>query len=128
VEPTSNALKVTRVAPDGNSPNDDATVVDLAVVVVLGARVVVVTAGITRPDLGRVISPIGLIIVGPTGALRGTKMIPTTPAAMSTRHAAVHQSRDARPLFDDVTTLNVVEARLQVPLALRLATTSQDET
>jgi hypothetical protein len=60
---------VTRVAPDDRSPIDDATVVDLTVVVVLGVDVVVVTAGITRPDWGRVISPIGLMIVGPTGAL-----------------------------------------------------------
>jgi hypothetical protein len=100
------------VAPDGDSPIDDTTVVDFAVVVVLvvlGVDDVVVPAGITRPDWGRVISPIGLMIVGPTGALRGTKMIPATPAAMSARHAAVHQNMEARPLVDDVTTLNVVE-------------------
>jgi len=94
---------------DVNAPIDDATVVVFTVVVVLGVVDVVVPEWITTPDLGRVISPIGLRIVGPTGALRGTNMIPATPAAMSTRHAIVHQSRDDRPLFEDVTTLNVVE-------------------
>lgn len=110
MEPDSSAVKVERVALAGaNAPIDDATVVVFTVVVVLGVDDGDVREGITTPDLGRVISPIGLIMVGPTGALRGTKMIPTTPAAMSTKHAAVHQNRDGRLLFEDVTTLNVVE-------------------
>jgi hypothetical protein len=110
VEPASSAVKVERVAlAVVNAPIDDATVVVFTVVEVVGVDGVVEREGITTPDLGKVISPIGLIMVGPTGALRGTKMIPKTPAAMSTRHAVVHQNRDVRPLFEDVTTLNVVE-------------------
>jgi hypothetical protein len=89
---------------------DDATVVVFSVVVVLGTADVVVREGTTTPDAGRVISPIGLMIVGPASGLRGTKMMPTIPAAMSTKHTVVHQNRDVRLFFEDVTTLNVVES------------------
>ena len=79
---------------------------DVAVVVVVDG--VEVCAGITIPDLGSVISPIGLMIVGPTGAFRGTKMIPTIPAAMSTSDATVHHTSDDR-LLVEVISLNVAE-------------------
>jgi hypothetical protein len=63
-------------------------------VVVLGVVVVVVRSGMTTPDLGKVISPIGLIIVGPIGTPRGTKTIPAIPAAMSASEPTVHQTSD----------------------------------
>jgi hypothetical protein len=111
VVPMSSAVKVERVERAGaKRPIDDATVVVFTVDVVVGDdEVVVVRDGITTPDLGSVISPIGLITVGPTGVLRGTKMMPKIPAVINTRHAAVHQNNDERPFLVDVTSLNVVE-------------------
>jgi hypothetical protein len=90
---------------------DEATVVDFSVVVVLGDDVEVVGEGITTPDLGRVISPIGLMIVGPTGVLRGKKMTPAIPAAMRTNEMTVQTTRNGRRMIEGVAALNGVEPR-----------------
>jgi len=90
---------------------DDATVVDFTVVVVLGDDVEIVGEGMTTPDLGRVISPIGLIIVGPTGVLRGKKMMPAIPAAMSTNEMTVQKTSNGRRMVEGVAALNGVAPR-----------------
>jgi hypothetical protein len=108
--PTRSAVNVGRFSLRGlTTAIDDSTGVVFAVVVVVKI-VVVVREGMTTPDLGRVISPMGRRIVGPIGALRGTKMMPATPAPIKTREATVHQMNDGRLLFEDLTTLNVLES------------------
>jgi hypothetical protein len=110
VTPISRALRIGwGLTSNVTAPIDDATVVDFSVVVVLDVDVV--GEGTTTPDLGRVISPIGLMIVGPTGVLRGKKMMPAMPAATSTNEMTVQKIRNGRRMVEGLVALTDVEPR-----------------
>lgn len=115
VAPIGRAVNVGREPLDERRLSEEATVVVFNVVVVLVVVLVVegevLPEGMTRPDGGSVISPMGLMIVGPTGVLRGRKIMPAVPAAMRSNEATVHQSKVGRCLGDGDSVLKVLEPR-----------------